>query len=274
MWLIPPSLSGSCPSSPASEAWSLDSDSLCRTLERCAWSRGRPRRLHYWRRRSVRARLTPALSGWTTWSASRLPPGVVGSIGSPAPIPASPTPPPDGSADATTSDGSSTTCFALSASAGLSVSSARTWRGTPRDSSRPSSLHWNEWAIALRRECSARRKWGRHTTASDFSSWATPTASDANGGVRYHGYRHAPWLALSGQALLWWAISHPFHCIRGLPSGVALNPPFVEALMGFPTGWTEYGRSAMPSCPWWSQMRSWLCTVVSVRTEPEPGRLL
>jgi len=30
---------------------------------------------------------------------------------------------------------------------------------------------------------------------------------------------------------------------------VVLNPPFVEALMGFPIGWTDLGLSATPSCP-------------------------
>jgi hypothetical protein len=33
------------------------------------------------------------------------------------------------------------------------------------------------------------------------------------------------------------------------PSGGQLNPTWVEWLMGFPTGWTDLGRSATPSSP-------------------------
>ena len=32
-------------------------------------------------------------------------------------------------------------------------------------------------------------------------------------------------------------------------NGGALNPTWVEWLMGFPTGWTDLGASATPSCP-------------------------
>ena len=89
------------------------------------------------------------------------------------------------------------------------------------------------------------------TWARKATTWPTPTTSDASSSRR-HGYMQSghPGTTLSD------AIdSHHHQATRepGKPGEhqVDLNPAFVEALMGFPHGWTEMlgsEPSATPSC--------------------------
>ena len=72
----------------------------------------------------------------------------------------------------------------------------------PTDSSKRSSPRWKAWATALRRDYSARPKWGRATGASDCSSW--PTARVARGGyTRDHGDPERERPSLEGAAAMW-----------------------------------------------------------------------
>lgn len=44
--------------------------------------------------------------------------------------------------------------------------------------------------------------------------------------------------------------------IPGSPHGLTCNPLFVEALMGWPIGWTDIGSPAMGLSRWRQRMRS------------------
>ena len=78
----------------------------------------------------------------------------------------------------------------------------------------------------------------RHTCDSDCSLWPTPTASmDGRGfGIPLHNktgrYKRS-------------TVSR-VHALVG-EHGWRIHPHFTEALMGFPTGWTEIAPSEMPS---------------------------
>ena len=52
-------------------------------------------------------------------------------------------------------------------------------------------------------------------------------------------------------------------------SGLTLNPPFVEALMGWPTGWTGFGSAATEWCRWSRRMRGELSALASTPREVE-----
>lgn len=246
---------------------------------------------------------------------------------------------------------SSTKFSASSMSAGLSVSSERTCRGTRTANSPPSSRHWSEWATALREEYSARAERETAIGESDSSSW--PTAKVATGG--YEAQRDGTQvLTLQGAAVKW---SSPKASdgekggpnMRGskgdlpLPSQAAnwasltarmwkgggdaviradgksrldmldwqaeqwrdpsssldppiaggsisstdgpnsnqpsakrrLNPIFVEALMRWPIGWTDFGCSETGSIQWRQDMRGYLWMLVTARIGSErQGALL
>ena len=83
-------------------------------------------------------------------------------------------------------------------------------------------------AIELRRALSALRMSGPHTNDSDSSSWPTPSAKP-------YGSNQSP--SPGGDALR----AHAFPRAESPPSGptgMALNPEFVEALMGLPPRWS------------------------------------
>lgn len=95
--------------------------------------------------------------------------------------------------------------FGLPRSAGLIVSSAKTCRGTRTDSSQCWSRHWKDWATALRREYSARPKWGPAIDVSGSFSWPTwSTPRVATGAyTRDQGQKGAERLSLEGEAAQW-----------------------------------------------------------------------
>ena len=95
---------------------------------------------------------------------------------------------------------------ALPPKAGLILSSVRTCRGTRTDSLKPLSRHWSDWATALRREYSVRRKPATPCGASDCSSW--PAVRVATGSyTRDHGDPDKERLSLEGVAQQWAAPS-------------------------------------------------------------------
>lgn len=75
------------------------------------------------------------------------------------------------------------------------------------------------------------------------NDWATPTARDCKGPM--HNHRQG------GDDLSRQAVTTTQ---AGSTGGMDLNPEFVEMLMGFPRGWTDYTRLAMRSCLRWWQL--------------------
>lgn len=106
--------------------------------------------------------------------------GVAAFIASLPVIPAKATASPASSLAPTILDSSSIRFCASSMSAGLSVSSEKTFRGTRTANLPPSSRHWSEWATALNAEFSARAKVVPPMDGDDFSSWPTASARDGD----------------------------------------------------------------------------------------------
>lgn len=194
-----------------------------------------------------------------------------------------------------TTDFCSTKSSGSCRSAGLVVSSARTCRGTRTDNLGCSSPNWSDWATALRQEYSARPKWARATAENDSSSWPSARATDGSkGGPNQRGSSGdmmlpsaaAQWetpsvavtagsrltrggarsdeMLLTGQAL---AFSPPALPTRNGPQSSqpsrALNPRFVEWLMGWPTGWTDFAQQETAWCHWLRLSRGALSKLVS-----------
>lgn len=86
------------------------------------------------------------------------------------------------------------------------------------------------------------------TDAAVRKLWATPTARDwkdgayaeASDGTKGAGEGTA---RAGGMSLTTASLPAP----AGSPSGMVLNPRFVEAMMGLPDGWTDCGCWAMAS---------------------------
>lgn len=176
-WLyVPGTLSNSAPAQEASDS---ASNSPCPERAASLTWRGKPLPPQLWLRAWKRVIWLPRLSGLTS-PPSMLEHGVTAFIASLPAIHVSPTASPEKAPAPTTNVSSSTRCSASSMNAGLSVSSARTFRGIATDNSPLSSRHWNEWATALRREFSARPKLATAMDDSDLSLW--PTARTSRGG--------------------------------------------------------------------------------------------
>jgi hypothetical protein len=150
------------------------------------------------------------------------------------------------------SDSSSIKCSGSLMSAGLIVCSARMSVGTPMDSSPLLSLLWSDWAIALRREFSARPRLEHHMIANGCSLWPTPLARDHKDGtvqVIRDGKLRLDTLprALGGPA----------------------NPDWLDWLMGLPVGWTGQEPLATPLCRFKRLMRGSLSRICSPRPDPQ-----
>jgi hypothetical protein len=153
---------------------------------------------------------------------------------------------------ATTGSSSSRSCESWP-SAGLVVCSARTSRGTPMDSSTPSYRLWSGWAIALRREYSARPRSALPMTASGSSLWPTPLARDYKDGTADVIRKGKVVRDTLGRA------------IGGPP-----NPAWVEWLMGLPAGWTDNRSSVTQLYRWRQHMRGALLRLGSQRPPDHP----
>lgn len=64
------------------------------------------------------------------------------------------------------------------------------------------------------------------------------------------------------------ALSGIESCESGPTSRPRLNPAFVEWLMGWPLGWTDFAPVGTASSVWWPRMRSCLFGLVCGRNEP------
>jgi len=111
----------------------------------------------------------------------------------------------------------------------------------------------------------AAKKWHTPDTAPEApnelllrgqaKAWATPNWHDGRRpGPDLHstqGRNLSREAALSHQAPQTQQDGQP-----GSPSGRVLNPRFVEMLMGWPSGLTDYESPVMALCPWYALMRS------------------
>nr|WP_239025738.1 hypothetical protein [Sphingomonas paeninsulae] len=185
-WLYVPSISSA--SAPASADWNAASElPNPERAESLMW-RGKPQQPQAWSRRWKLGGFIRLLSGLTL-PLSTLDRGVAAFIASLPEIPASRTALPASEAEPATTASSSIRSSGLWTSAGLIVSFAKTSRGTLTGSSQPSSLHWSDWAIALRQEYSQRPALAPATGGSDCSSWQTeiwrtPQAGDSTRGEK------------------------------------------------------------------------------------------
>lgn len=174
-----------------------------RLAEASATWRGKEQPPQAWSRRWKQGGFIRRLSGLTC-SPSMLDLGVAQFISSLREIPARTTALPVGEQAQRGSDFSPPKSAASPKSAGLILSSARTSRGTPTDSLRPSRQHWRGWATALRLEFSVRPQLATPCGASECSSlpneWMAPVADDT--GTRAKRYGQGG-MALSMQATDW-----------------------------------------------------------------------
>lgn len=175
MWIHVPSTH--LPSAPASAVSNLESRSPSHVLAGSVTSREKPTQPRFWLR-AWKMGLFPRLQYGATLERSTLTHGVESFISSLQETHASPTARPESGLGSPTTDGFSTTPYASSRACGLVVSSERTCRGMQADNSRPSFLHWKEWATALRREFSQREKSAPGTSENDCSSWPTVATRD------------------------------------------------------------------------------------------------
>lgn len=150
-------------------------------------------------------------------------------------------------------DGSSGRMFVVSSTPNLDGSSA------------PFSGTWPTWGIALDGACGELPTLERCTSGSESSSspdaWPTPTTRDHKDGSA-KACRNVPANGLLGRVVHQWPTPHA-SCSTGPGSGPnktggenlqtaaggALNPTWVEWLMGFPLGWTALEPSETPSSP-------------------------
>lgn len=121
-----------------------------------------------------------------------------------------------------------------------------------------------QWATP--RPCSGERSSGLNRTEI-MRQWATPTARDWKDGTlinskaqtRSNLSRQAPRTDVDGKN----------SCAHGL----TLNPLFVEALMGWPIGWTDCVSAGTALSPWLRLMRSELSQLLRISNSKEAEQL-
>jgi DNA (cytosine-5)-methyltransferase 1 len=108
---------------------------------------------------------------------------------------------------------------------------------------------------------------GQGLTETVRQSWATPTARDWKDGAminstaktRSNLSRQAPRMQKAGGSTS--------------STGLALNPLFVEALMGWPIGWTDCASAGTALSPWLRLMRFELLHLLHISTSEEETQL-
>lgn len=101
--------------------------------------------------------------------------------------------------------------------------------------------------------------------------WATPSVASATGGQANRGQDRQDELLLAGQARDVCSRLDPTTSTDGpdtSASGLTLNPRFVEALMGWPTGWTDFACSETALFRFRRRMRSALSQLASPPAAP------
>lgn len=127
----------------------------------------------------------------------------------------------------------------------------------------PSLAKIAQRAWSTPRPCSGERSSGLNRTEI-MRQWSTPTARDWKDGVlianktktRSNLSRQAPRTNLDGNG--------------SCASGLTLNPLFVEALMGWPVGWTDCASAVTGLSRWRRLMRCELSRLLRESTSTEP----
>lgn len=305
MWLHVPITC--CPSAPEREPSTSELASHAQALAGSVWLKGEPTKPSFWLRAWKLGTYTRLRSG-ATQAPSTQSHGVASWIASLRATRASQTASPAPCAAPTMNDGCSVTSSGLSRACGLVVSSGRTSQGTRTTSLVSSSPHWKAWVTALRAECSRREPLAQDkaecasslwptATARDHRSpnsqdsqdrrnegskrgqqlvnyvaheWATPTAAIAHGSQLTRGNERSGELLLGGQAALVSSLQGP-ETPPGEPCSetrLALNPQFVEWLMGWPIGWTALKPLETELSRWWSLARG---LALRLASEPSEG---
>lgn len=191
-----------CPSAQEPEVSTSDSTSPSQNIELWVTSSGTPTlRLRSWRGWKTRPWIA-LLSGITlqTSTADR---GAAWWISSMAAIRANRSALPDSSAAIKTHAISGHTSRASSEKSNPASVSSRMSAGIYDWDSNKSTMTFDQWVIALRRDCLRRKKLVRPTSANDSSSWPTARASSANGASQKEVLAGNPKMRLEVSAMLW-----------------------------------------------------------------------
>ena len=235
MWII---FSASVQGSAASTSDSATGcERLGEILEPFAWWRGKHSAARSWARRCKKGGWTTVLSG-AAISPDYPPPTFPASTGTSEAFPANPSPPlvqGEGRTIADTCGPSSLDTWTLFDQGECFL---RTWRDTSHSVSVMCLQTWKDLVSDVRSASTQRRKSALRTagTASSSSDWPTPSANEDAAGTPKGKMQKM----LGNHP----EIRGPLDLENNKPSGShsVLNPQFVEALMGFPIGWTDCGR--------------------------------
>lgn len=190
-------------SAQASAGSTLASESLDPTRAASLSWRGKQVQPQAWSRAWKRGGFIRLLSGLTC-EPSTLARGAAQWIASCRATPAKEIVSPVSGSAPTTTDGCSTGRSRSLTKAGLTPSSARTYRGTSQARSPAPFQHWSDWAAALRLEYSARLRPGPVIVENDSScspsAWETPSVAVTEGSRLTRGGSRSTELLLSGQA--------------------------------------------------------------------------
>jgi hypothetical protein len=136
--------------------------------------------------------------------------------------------------------------------------SANAYSSSPFTQAEPLPLFPNEWPTPTERDhrsvyaSDVTRAKNSRPLSEAVGMWATPTVADTEGGRANRSGRRSGELLLRGQAKA--GRFHQGHTTASngadsLPSGLILNPLFVEWLMGWPAGFTmTLSASASTGC--------------------------
>lgn len=258
MWLILPEFSLSAPGSRVSTSVSADISEV----EPSVWWRGKPRAWRSWQRAWKTDPWTQRLFGrmpgpLTAWD------GVDQWILSLRDTPASPSVP-QGSAKApTTPDTFGPTSSGSSERYAQGQLFSKTSRGTFDSECLKSSKTSMNWGSMRNGVCSLRPRPELRTEGSASSLWPTATASLTNyaespesfnarkSAYKAKGFHNGTPLTVACKEVSAPGPSAPTRTGQESPKSTTLrlNPLFVEALMGFPVGWTACEPLETPSSP-------------------------
>lgn len=215
-----------------------DSERLADLLEQSAWWRGKPSPSRAWEKRCRKGGWMTVLSGaeicetYQQANCHEL-------TGSPLAIRVSPFPYPGSDKGRTIGDICGPSSNDLSGLFDLEECFSRTWLDTSHSVSVMCLQTWKDLVSDVRSACTQRRKSVRRIAENgcSFSAWPTPATADAR-----TGYQSRP--NGIGQKNLETVVRGPQDQEKSKQTGnrPVLSPAWVEALMGFPIGWTDCGR--------------------------------
>lgn len=254
----------------------MDFGMLAVLLAQSAWWRGKPSHARSWEKRCKKEGWTSVLSGAVISTSFRYP-GCPESTGTSEAIPASPFPKLVCEEGRTIGDTCGPPSSDSSLFSGQEECFSRTWRDTSHSVSVMCFQTWKDLVFDVRSACTQRRKSALPTNenGSLSSAWPTPVAADSRQTAKHTtktGVMHDGTTLVDAVRL--WPTPTANEDAAGTPNGKmqkmlgnhpeirgplgqenrkrygnpsVLSPQFVEALMCFPIGWTDCGRSATRS---------------------------